>query len=203
MSIDGTIQLNVIVTEFLSKQSKPFEPIKGNQALVITEGTIKDVKLAQIRSTAGVCTTEEVDARKIGCGVTFNDMKTWGLDTALCIEETCVGKGMKIYGGPVYYPNSSVCLAAEQQGLFKPIESMKLVRFSEIDQNPIKYDGVLKNNIQSDSGDFKDAPKPWTIWFDDELEKCPKFVDNDAKEAKKKTVLSFIQSKQSNMSYPF
>ena len=82
--------------EFLTKRNKTFEPIVGNQALIITEGMIKDVKLTQIKSTAGVCTTEEVDERKIKCGVTFNDMKTWGLDSALCAEETCVNKGAKI-----------------------------------------------------------------------------------------------------------
>lgn len=94
-----------------------------------------------------------------------------------------------------------MCLAAEQQGLFKTIESMKLVRISEIDINPTKYLGVLKNNIQSDGGDFKDAPKPYTIWFDDVLEKCPKFVDKDAKKAKKTNVLSFIQSLQEDLNY--
>jgi tRNA-binding EMAP/Myf-like protein len=159
MSIDGTVQLNTIVTEFFTRRFKVFEPVVGNQALVITQGIIKPVKLAQIKSTAGVCSTEEIDARRIKCGVTFNDMKTWGIDLALCVEETCVNKGIKIYGGPTYYPQSSVCLAAEQQGLYKSIEHLKLVRISEIDDNPTKYLGVLKNNVQSNDGDFKDAPK--------------------------------------------
>jgi len=45
-----------------------------------------------------------------------------------------------------------VCLAAEQQGLYKSIEHLKLVRISEIDQNPTKYKGILKNNVQSNDG---------------------------------------------------
>jgi hypothetical protein len=94
-----------------------------------------------------------------------------------------------------------VCLAAEQQGLFKSIESMKLVRISEIDDNPTNYLGVLKNNVQSEGGDFKDAPKPYTIWFDDVLEKCQSFVEKDAKKAKKTNVLSFIQSLQEDLNY--
>jgi len=84
------------VLEFQTKQGKTFEPIVGNQALIITEGIIKDVKLTAIKSTAAVCTTEEYGERKIKCGVTFNDLKTWGMDTALCAEETCVNKGIKI-----------------------------------------------------------------------------------------------------------
>jgi len=96
MSIDGTVQLNTIVSEFFTRRFKVFEPVVGNQALVITQGIIKPVKLTQIKSTAGVCSTEEIDARRIKCGVTFNDMKTWGIDSALCVEETCVNKGIKI-----------------------------------------------------------------------------------------------------------
>jgi len=78
---------------------------------------------------------------------------------------------------------------------------MKLVRISEIDDNPTKYLGVLKNNVQSEGGDFKDAPKPYTIWFDDVLEICPSFVEKDAKKAKKTNVLSFIQSLQEDLNY--
>lgn len=66
--MDASIELNNIVIQFLSKQGKTFEPLVGNQALVITEGSIKDVKLATLKSTAAVCTTEEIDAKKIKCG---------------------------------------------------------------------------------------------------------------------------------------
>lgn len=95
-SMDGSIELNNIVVKFLANQSKTFEPLVGNQALVISEGTIKDVKIASMKSTAAVCTTEEFDAKKIKCGFTFSDMKSFGLDKAICIENSCVDKGVEV-----------------------------------------------------------------------------------------------------------
>jgi len=70
--------------------------VKGNQALIIAEGTIKSVKIGALTATASMCNAEEVDARRIKCGVTFADLKEWGLDTALCTQVTCVGTGAAI-----------------------------------------------------------------------------------------------------------
>jgi len=88
--------LNNIVTNFLQIKGQTFEPIPGQQVLVITEGTVKATRLNIMKATATVCTTEEVDARKISCGVTFNDLKAWGLDSALCKEPSCIESGFKI-----------------------------------------------------------------------------------------------------------
>lgn len=140
-----------------------FEPVTGQQVLVVTEGTVKATNLNAMKATASICTTEEVDARKIGCGVTFGDLKEWGLDSALCQEPTCVESGAKIFGGPVYYPNSSVCLAAEQLGAFKDIQGYKLVRVSESNLNKSEFQTFNSNNIDSNGGKFDDDRKGWTV----------------------------------------
>lgn len=95
-SMDGSTVINEIISEFLSKQGMTFEPILGNEAVVIAQGRIKDAKLTSIKATAAVCATEEIDAKKIKCGITFLDLKTYGFDSALCIEETCVNKGVEV-----------------------------------------------------------------------------------------------------------
>lgn len=110
------------------------DTFKGNPALVIANGLFKAVKLSSLKATAGICSAEEVDARQIKCGITFSDMNMWGLSYALCIEDTCVDKGFKVYGGPLYSPNSSVCLAAEHLGQMSSGE-FKLVRISEQNVN--------------------------------------------------------------------
>lgn len=76
------------------------EAFKGNQALVIANGTIKAQKVNNLKATSTLCFAEEIEARKIKCGVTFSDLDSWGISKALCIEETCKGKGNVIYGGP-------------------------------------------------------------------------------------------------------
>jgi hypothetical protein len=128
-------EINNFVSKFLSQRFQTFEPekFKGSPALVFSEGSFKSVKLSSINSVATLCSVEELSANKIKCGVTFNDLKTWGFDEVLCIEETCVGSGSKIYGGPMYAPNSSVCLAAEHIGLFRAVDKVKLVKISESD----------------------------------------------------------------------
>ena len=75
-----------------------FEPekFKGSPALVFSEGTIKSVKLGSLNSTATLCSVEEISAKKAKCGVTFNDVKQWGFDEVMCVEETCVDSGSKI-----------------------------------------------------------------------------------------------------------
>lgn len=82
----------------MEQRFQMFEPEKfiGSNALVATEGTIKPVKLTAMTATASLCAVDEIEAKKIKCGVTFQDLKTWGLDEALCVEETCVGSGFKI-----------------------------------------------------------------------------------------------------------
>lgn len=94
--MDGSVVINEIVAQFLSVQGLLFEPTLGNQAVIISEGMIKDAKLSSIESTAAVCATDEIDAKKIKCGVTFQDLKLFGFDSALCIEETCVNKGVNV-----------------------------------------------------------------------------------------------------------
>jgi len=64
--------------------------------LVIAEGKIKAVKLESLNATATICAAEEFNYSKIKCSVTFKDMKNWGLDSALCIEETCMQSGVKV-----------------------------------------------------------------------------------------------------------
>ena len=91
-----------------------FEPVIGNEALIISLGTILTVKLNTMTSTASVCSAEEIDALTIKCGVTFANMNSWDLDEALCEPDSCSDvKGAVIHGGPVYSPDSSVCLAAD------------------------------------------------------------------------------------------
>lgn len=92
------VDINPFVTQLLAQQWKEFEPdqFKGKQALVYTKGTIEAVKLGSVDSTATLCSVDELDAKKIKCGVTFNDVKMWGLDEVMCVEETCVDSGSKI-----------------------------------------------------------------------------------------------------------
>lgn len=73
-----------------------------------------------------------------------------GLDKAICMEESCIDKGVAVYGGPIYSPNSSVCLAAEHQGIYKSVETLKLVRIAD-SMLKQSYQSLDKNNIQSKS----------------------------------------------------
>jgi len=86
------------VGQFLQLRFELFDPeaFKGKQALVIANGTIKAVTIGSLKSTSTICFGEEVEARKIKCGVTFSDLWGWGISTALCIEDTCKDTGSKI-----------------------------------------------------------------------------------------------------------
>jgi len=105
--------------------------------------------VSALKATSTICFAEEIEARKIKCGVTFFDLDSWGISKALCIEDTCKGTGAIIYGGPSYAPNSSVCLAAEHAGQFSKIDEFKLVRISEQSVNQRWFGAKNQNDIDS------------------------------------------------------
>lgn len=108
-----------------------FQAVPGNEALVVSQGKIMTSSLELLTSTATVCSAEELDIKSIGCLITFKDMDTWGFDEAICAPESCVDQKVQIFGGPVYSPGSSVCLAAEQNQQFKDIHGFKQIKVSQ------------------------------------------------------------------------
>lgn len=84
--MDGSTLLNSFASEFTSKIGKQFQPVKGNEVLILSNGNIETTSFGDSHISALACETQnEFGGQKVdSCGVTFNDLHSFGTMMVVC-----------------------------------------------------------------------------------------------------------------------
>jgi len=78
MSLDGVIELNKVASEINSKLGKDFIGVKGNEALVFSNGVLRTVSFKASHVNSIPCmTNQEILATKLTCVQTFSDLESF------------------------------------------------------------------------------------------------------------------------------
>jgi len=148
-SLDGKTLLNPIASEFNSKLGKSFKSVKGNEIMILSNGSIKTESFDSVHINSVACETSfEVSGQLLTCGTTFNDLQAFGTMMVICPGDCVKLNEYKVYGTTVYAGESSVCRSIEHIGIYTKFEEFKFAIIT-----PEK--SLISTFINSDSNGIK------------------------------------------------
>jgi len=177
--------MNTIASEFLNKINKSFKPVKGNEVLILTSGTIQTSSLSDTHVNSVPCETiNEITGHPITCGVSFADLYSFGSMSVICPNTCSTMEQYPVYGSGVYSANSSVCRAMLHSGNYSKFEDVNfaiatlhkgLIRNFTSSQN----NGI--NSLTSDKEQMAFSISTLNITCPYDKVKSLKFIQNDEK----------------------
>jgi len=107
--LDNINNLNNLSINFNKLIGKSFQPIIGNELLMIKDGMIKTVSLKDAYITSIPCHTPHEYSSLASCSQTFADFDKNNIYTIICKKE-CILLDIDIFGGDILYSsNSPIC----------------------------------------------------------------------------------------------
>jgi len=83
--LDGERNLTPVATKFNAMLGKPFNPIEGNEVLMLSGGHLKTVSHIRAHVNSIPCqTNDETKLQPIKCAVTFTDLDKFGSNMVVC-----------------------------------------------------------------------------------------------------------------------
>jgi len=80
--------MNELAEEFNSKIGKSFKSVKGNEIMLLSNGSIKTESFDNAHINSVACETVfEMTGQLLTCGMTFNDLSTFGTMKVICPNE--------------------------------------------------------------------------------------------------------------------
>jgi hypothetical protein len=184
-SLDGTTEMNGFAEEFNAWSGNGFDPIKGNEVLVLNNGMISTAPFDESHISALPCETKNEENLFLAtCDMKINDfVEKFSAEKFVCPPGCSSGN---VYGSNIYHGDSTICLAAMHSGQFDDVGAGYIVAHFKANKKAVtSFAGTGANDIESEALDKQS--KGYTFFKVEET--CPDEINKGVLDAKEKFFL--------------